>query len=283
MLFRLLSPKSPLTYYFIPVYQFGTGQNGDCSDQCSVSLDSAGNLYGSTPAGGAYGAGVIFKALPGSYAVLYTFTGGRDGRYAQGKLAFDGQGNIYGTTAHGGAHDGGVVYRLSPTSDPSIWIYTVLHDFGGALGDGLYPLGGLIMGSDGNLYGTTSSGGVGLGGTAFRMRPNGDGTWTENVIHPFKPDGTDGYQPWAAPTMDAAGNLWGTTVSGGQHSDGLVYKLTPGLGPWNETIVHAFQGPGSNDGMQPVGPVTIDSSGNVFGTTLQGGRHNNGTAWEITP
>jgi uncharacterized repeat protein (TIGR03803 family) len=235
--------------------------------------------------GGAYGAGVIFKALPGAYTVLYTFTGGSDGKWGQGKLAFDSQGNIYGTAAQGGAHGGGVAYRLSPTADPTTWVYTVLHSFGGSLGDGTQPAGGLIMGSDGNLYGTTVNGGTGLGGTAFRMKPNGDGTWTENVIHPFRQNLNDGFDVQAAPTMDSAGNLWGTTVSGGgsRGSYGTVYKLTPSGAGWTETIVHVFQG-GPNDGMGPFGPVAIDSSGNVFGTTLQGGKYNNwGTVWEITP
>jgi uncharacterized repeat protein (TIGR03803 family) len=278
-----LYPTALLSRLFSPVYDFTGGDDGDCGDYCSVSMDNSGNLYGSTPMGGGYGQGVVFKVDSGGYSVIYTFTGGSDGGWGIGSMAFDNHGNVYGATAHGGAYEQGVVYRLSPTADPSTWAYTVLHDFRDG-DDGAEPWGGLIMGRDGNLYGTTSNGGSGFGGTVFQLRPNGDGTWSETVIYPFQQNGVDGFFPQAAPTMDSAGNLYGTTASGGsQGSFGTVYKLTNSNGNWSETIVHAFQGQ-PNDGMGPFGPVTIDSTGNIFGTTTQGGPYNNwGTVWEIAP
>jgi uncharacterized repeat protein (TIGR03803 family) len=275
-----LSPTAASSRTFSPVYNFSGGDDGDCSDLCSLSIDSAGNLYGSTAFGGAQAAGVVFRVSGGQYSVIYTFTGGSDGGYGLGSIAFDGSGNLYGTTVQGGAAGLGVVYRLSPTSDPSNWTYTVLHDFAGN-SDGAQPEG-LIMGSDGNLYGTTANGGDGFGGTVFRLTPNQDGTWTEGVIYAFQQNGVDGFFPLAVPTMDHDGNLYGTTAGGGsQQSFGTVYKLTQSNGEWSETLVHVFQGQ-PNDGMSPFGPVAIDNAGNVFGTTTQGGLYNNwGTVWEI--
>lgn len=277
-----LYPTALLSRLFTPIYDFTGGNDGDCADYCSVSMDSAGNLWGATPEGGADGAGVVFKVDSSGYHVIYTFSGGADGGWGIGSMAFDAQGNVYGTTAQGGAYNGGVAYRLSPTGDPSTYTYTKLHDFGNG-DDGAGPWGGIILGHDGNLYGTTEGGGSNFSGAVFQMTPNGDGTWSENVIHSFAVDGTDGYQPLAPPTMDSAGNLYGTTVEG-TSSDGFgtVYKLTNSSGSWTESIVHDFQGE-PNDGAWPFSPVTIDSSGNIFGTTTQGGPYNNwGVVWEIT-
>jgi uncharacterized repeat protein (TIGR03803 family) len=277
-----LSPTALLSRKFSPVYNFTGGNDGDCSDLCSVSIDTAGNLYGSTPQGGADGAGVVFKVDSSGYSVIYTFTGGSDGGWGIGPVAIDAQGNVYGTADQGGAYGMGVVYRLSPTGDPSTYTYSKLHDFSGG-DDGAGPWGGIILGHDGNLYGTTESAGSGYGGTVFQMTPNGDGTWSESVIHAFAANGTDGYQPLAPPTMDNAGNLYGTTVEGSSsHGFGTVYKLTNSNGNWTESIVHDFQGEPS-DGSGPFGPVTIDGSGNIFGTTQQGGVYSNGgTVWEIS-
>jgi uncharacterized repeat protein (TIGR03803 family) len=277
-----LTPDTSVDWGFSALHNFTGGGDGACNDLCSVSMDSAGNLYGSTPAGGANGDGVIFKIGSSGFNVLYNFTGGDNGGYGVGQLAFDNQGNIYGTTVDGGTYGQGVFYRLSPSGT-----YTVLHTFGGSL-DGAQPWGGLMMARDGNLYGTTANGGAGDSGTVFRLTPNNDGTWTESVLYSFR-QSSGGFFPQAVPTMDAAGNLYGTTVSGGgSNSYGTVYKLTQSNGQWSETVVHAFQGP-PNDGNTPIYvPVAIDSAGNIYGTTTMGGIYDGngegfGTVWEYTP
>jgi len=278
-------PKTSVSWGFSTLHRFTGNADGACNDLCSVSMDAAGDLFGSTPAGGQYGFGVIFKFGPSGFSVLYNFTGANDGGYGVGQLAFDSQGNIYGATVQGGTHGAGVVYRLSPVlPGGNSYTYTVLHSFSDTP-DGAQPWGGVMLARDGNLYGTTYNGGTGFGGTAFRLTPNGDGTWSESILHSFNQQG-DGFAPAAVPTMDASGNLYGTTICGIEPScNGTVYKLTPSSnGEWAETIVHAFQG-APNDGWGPIYvPPAIDAQGNVFGTTTQGGPYNNsGVVWEYTP
>jgi len=145
-----------------------------------------------------------------------------------------------------------------------------------------------MLASDGDLYGTTSNGGTadGEGGTVFRLTPNGDGTWTESVLYSFS-QFDDGFEPVTVPTMDALGNFYGTTLCGVEpNCNGTIYKLTQSNGQWHETIVHAFQG-APNDGASPFfAPVIIDSAGNVYGTTAQGGMYlpvGGGVVWEYIP
>jgi uncharacterized repeat protein (TIGR03803 family) len=281
-----LSPTASVRWRLTGLHNFSGGADGNCMDLCSVSMNSTGDLYGSTPSGGAHGSGVVFKYGPGGYTALYDFTGGDDGGYGVGEVAFDGQGNIYGTTVQGGTYGQGVVYRLSPNFlHGNTWTYTVLYSFTGAL-DGGNPWGGVIMGLDGNLYGTSLNGGTGAGGTVFRLTPNGDGTWSESVLYSFQQNG-DGFAPYAVPTMDAAGNLYGTTSCGIEpNCNGTVYKLTPSShGEWTETILHAFRN-GLIDGQSPMFvPVAIDGSGNLYGTTTRGGLYleAGGVVWKYTP
>jgi uncharacterized repeat protein (TIGR03803 family) len=282
-LFELL-PTGSLVWQLLPIHQFTGGSDGDCQDLCSVSMDSSGNLWGSTPAGGQYEQGVVFVDNSAGHTVVHDFTGGDDGGYGVGQLAFDNQGNIYGTAEQGGMYGQGVVYRISPNGDS--WTYTVLHHFSGAP-DGSGPWGGVILGNDGNLYGTTSNGGsaFGQGGTVFRLNPNGDGTWSESVLYSFSQDG-DGFDPVAVPTIDADGNLYGTTLCGIEpQCNGTIYKLTQSDGQWTENIIHAFQG-APDDGATPFFvKIAIDNAGNLYGTTTQGGSYLpvGGIVWEYTP
>ena len=141
------------------------------------------------------------------------------------------------------------------------------------------------MGRDVNLYGTSLNGGKGFGGTVFRLTPNDDGTWAESVLYSFRQQ-SDGFAPYAVPTMDAGGNLYGTTTCGIEpNCYGTIYKLTPSSnGEWSETVLHAFQG-GQNDGFGPqFVPVAIDRAGHLYGTTTQGGLYDGkGVVWEYTP
>jgi uncharacterized repeat protein (TIGR03803 family) len=195
----------------------------------------------------------------------------------------DKKGNLLGTTPYGGASAGGTVFKVVPKGRE-----TVLYSF--AIGsDGNAPLAGLIKDKAGNLYGTTYEGGDtscynGYGcGTVFKLTPDG----TETVLYAFQ-GGSDGAVPQASLIMDEAGNLYGTTVRGGNISDcdrygcGTVFKLAP---DGTETALHAFAG-GPNDGANPVGDLIADKKGNLYGTTAEGGRAGGdgaGIAFKLVP
>lgn len=158
-----------------------------------------------------------------------------------------------------------------------------MHKFKNDGKDGYNPVAGLVLDAAGNLYGTTNSGGIFGGGTAFELMPNSDGTWTEKKLHQFKNDGKDGYVVRACLIFSAAGNLYGTTVAGGSDDIGTVFELTPATGGiWTEKILHKFKNEGS-DGNGPYAGVIFDAAGNLYGTTVEGGDNNGGTVFAITP
>lgn len=236
---------------------------------------------------------VIALALAGnSWAVtvrgrvVYSFNG-TSGATPTGALAFDAHGNVYGTTALGGIGSGcqtagcGTVYELSPLGNS--FTETTLYTFeNGADGGG--PQGGVILDSAGNLYGTTLYAGGGNGcGTVFQL-VNSNGVWTKNVLHPFDSSTGDACFPYGGLTFDASGNLYGTTASGGAFDTGAVFQLTPNQdGSWNYRVIYNFQAGGSGDGANPHGTLILDGAGNLYGTTLNGGFYNAGTAFKLTP
>ena len=208
-----LDPSGTLTI----LYSF-TGGN-DASPWAGLIADAAGNLYGTTEGGD--GPGEVFQlTLSGTLNVLHNFAG-RDGAIPHGGLIFDAAGNLYGTTHNGGASAAyGTVFQLTPSGT-----LNVLHSFTGG-GDGAYPEAGLIADMAGNLYGTTYGGGTGGQGTIFQLPPSG----TLNVLYSFA-GGSDGGRPAADLIADAAGNLYGTTSSGGATAScpggcGTVFELT---------------------------------------------------------
>jgi len=249
-------------------------------------LDGAGNLYGTTGAGGSHGFGVVFEMSPDgsggwTTAVLHNFGGGNDGQNPKAGLSFDGAGNLYGTTTGGGLTFLGVVFEMSPNGSGG-WTERIIHNFGQG-NDGYIPqVGSLIFDSLGNLYGTCEEGGSHMLGTAFEMSPNGSGGWTEKVIHNFG-SGTDGVNPFAGLILDGTGNLYGTTTGGGGVGDGTAFMMTPnGSGGWTESVLHNF-GQG-RDGSVPTGAgLVLDGSGNLYGMTSAGGSHDLGTVFEVTP
>jgi len=192
-------------------------------------------------------------------------------------LLVDAAGNLYGVSGANGANGFGYVFELSPTSGG--WSLTHLHDFNGTDGNASNSgnsaagvLGGLTMDGSGNLYGVTFSGGsspaCGSGcGVVFKLT-NHSGVWTESVLHHF--NGTDGAQPAAALTMDAAGNLYGTTTAGGSGGFGAVFKISFVSGKPVARVVHSFTNAGG-DGAYPQSPLVIDAANNIYGTTMAGG------------
>jgi uncharacterized repeat protein (TIGR03803 family) len=249
-----------------------------------LGFDGSGHLYVSNLEGGTGGDGLVF--LLGQVSVLnwyeivaHYFVGGSgDGSGPTGALAFDNSGNVYGVTTDGGAHNDGTVYKLTPNHSSFGWSETILYQFTGG-NDGKFP-NGVVLDAAGNLYGTTEEGGAGGLGTVFELTPNQNGTWTENVLHSFA-GGSDGATPLSWPTLDAAGNLDGTTNQGGPSNAGTVYKVTQSQGQWQESILYSFTG--GADGGNPYSSVVLDSAGNIYGTAYHGGAYNNGgVAFEIS-
>ncbi len=213
--------------------------------------------------------------------VLHNFGTGVGGLSPQSALISDAAGNLYGTTSEGGTYGGGTAFELSPAAGGG-WTETVLHNFNQNGTDGAFPDAGLVFDAAGNLYGTTSAGGLYYDGTVFELSPAVGGGWTETMLHNFIDNGTDGVRPEAGLIFDAAGNLYGTTITGGTNycngyfgnSCGTVFQLSPTEGGgWTETVLHNFIDNGT-DGWQPYAGLIFDAAGNLYGTTILGGTYN---------
>jgi uncharacterized repeat protein (TIGR03803 family) len=193
-----------------------TGGNDGANPYGSLVQDAAGNLYGTTFGGGAFGAGVVFKLDPaGGSTALHAFTAGADGGYPIGGLLLDASGNLYGTTAGGAINNNGVVFEIDASG-----AFTVLHTFTG--NDGFESRAQLVQDAAGNLYGTTEKGGCCGAGTVFKLDP----TNTLTTLHDFKGKG-DGANPYEGVILDSAGTIYGTTFDGGVDGLGVVYKIAP--------------------------------------------------------
>ena len=258
----------------------------------TLIFDSAGNLYGITTFGGAYGHGAVFELSPSSSGwtekTLYSFKGGLQGNAPNGGLVSDAQGRLYGTTQYGGTgclNGCGTIFQLSPpTSTVSWWTYHRVHLFTGK--DGENPNGpSLTVDAAGNLYGTTSTGGNSLTGegVVYQLSPTSSGGWKLNVLHSFS-NLNDGNIPQGGVVFDAAGNLWGTADAGGHYGWGTVFEMTKTAGHWSLINRHSFSN-ANGDGSHPQCLPLFDSAGNVFGTTTGGGTPpaGYGTFWELSP
>jgi len=260
------------------LHSFGDNATDGQSPISELIMDTDGNLYGTTYAGGAYGVGTVFELSPaGTETILHSFRkkNGKDGYTPYAGLIMDAEGNLYGTTYAGGAHGQGTVFELSSSG-----IETILHSFAGHETDGAHPLAGLTMDAKGNLYGTTVGGGDYKGchggcGTVFEVSAGG----TETILHSFAKKGNDGRGPSAGLIMDASGNLYGTTDLGGAHFYGTVFELTP---DGTETVLYSFCSQGGlncTDGANPVGTLVMDTEGNLYGATAL----YEGTVFEFAP
>ena len=263
------------------LYRFTGGSDGAYPYLGDLVFDQAGNLYGTTLHGGISscsggGCGTVYKLSPsnGSWtlSVLYSFAGGNDGGQPGAGVIFDKAGNLYGTASAFGGHGGGAVFQLTPSG--SGWTEKVLYSFQGG-NDGAYPISTLVFDANGNLYGTTSSSGPSGGGTVFMLAPSG-GSWTYTSLHGF----TGGLGPEAGVILDAANNLYGTTVHDGAYGTGSVFELASSSGAWVYTPLHDFTG--GSDGAYPISTLVFDANGNLYGTASADGANGNGVIFELT-
>ena len=276
-----LSPRAGGGWTERILHSFGNGTDG-ANLYAGLTLE-AGNLYGTTYAGGMYGGGTVFELTPrtgGGWAekILHNFGKGTDGANPYASLIFNAAGNLYGTTYQGGAYNLGTVFEMSPKTGGG-WTEKTLHSFGNA-SDGTNPYAGLIFDASGNLYGTTNQGGTYIYyGVAFELMPRAGGGWTEKILHNFGNTG-DGSNPYAGLIFDSFGNLYGTTSSGGAGFLGTVFELTlNAAGDWTETLLFSFD---FTDGSDPHAGLIFDTAGNLSGITDEGGASESGTAFELT-
>jgi uncharacterized repeat protein (TIGR03803 family) len=297
------------------LYSFTGDKDGADPYLGSLVFDQAGNIYGTTFLGGAYGpcfdglnCGTIFKLTPESggkwqESVIWDFGQKDDGEMPANGVIFDQVGNLYGTTALGGTPPEGckpgngacgTVYELMSTS--SGWTEKFLKQGFQPATEGAGVYAGVVFDQLGNLYGAATADGKYSGGTVFELTPSGD-SWTFSVDYALAMPGAGNWfcsnctGPYGTLILDAAGNLYGTAFSDGLYQKGTVFELTPSSdGQWMYTSLHDFcaSGPPCVDGAYPYGSLVFDASGNVYGTASAGGSSQTcsggcGVVFKITP
>jgi len=274
-----------------PLYAFAAGNDG-AGPSARLVIGTDGSLYGSTAAGGGgpcvlsngyRGCGTVYKLRPPgrdpgtgifswSASLLYRFSN-TNGSYPQGELAFDSAGDIYGTTANGGAGFG-LIYKLVYSG--SSWTQSILYE-PHPNHDGTYPLGGVIFDNSGNLYGIFSQDGLYGYGAVYELSPSGSG-WAERVLHNFSFNGSDGAYPQGGLIFDNSGNLMGSAVHD-PNGGGNVLELERSGGGWSYNEVYGLSG---GIGLGPYDKLTMDSAGNLYGTTYGDGRYGYGSVFKLT-
>jgi uncharacterized repeat protein (TIGR03803 family) len=272
-----------------------SGSQDGAYPEAALIEGSDGNFYGTTYAGGTYEEGTVFKVTPaGAESVLHSFSGRggiagvNDGAEPRSALVRGSNGNFYGTTILGGAAGtnpvgggSGTVFEINMAGDE-----TIFYSFTGGVGsdDGAAPYAALLLGSDGNFYGTTWAGGAYGLGSVFRLNAAG----AETFLYSFCAGGieggcADGSSPESAMIQASDGNYYGTAEGGGAHHAGNVFKVTPN---GDLTVFYSFSGdgevPGSTDGYDPVSGLIEGSDGNLYGTTNLGGTYSRGAVYRIS-
>ncbi len=244
------------------LYSFANSPDG-ANPVNGLIMDAAGNLYGTTYAGGSGGNGSVFELTPSggnwTETVIYNISSTYSG------LAMDAHGNIVGTTYR-------TVFKLKPNGSGG-WNPNVIFTFANGAKKGTDPNGTPVLDSAGNIYGTTYAGGADNAGLVYKLSLGKGGTWTEQILHTF--DGIYGAKPLAGLVFDSAGNLYGTTTQGGRFSDGIIYEMVAGSTGYTFRTLNAFMGENGNGSYASM----IIAGGYLYGTTYQGGSSGNGAVF----
>ena len=249
-----------------------------------VAFGPDGALYGVTAQGGGAKDGTIYRLTPKASScksvscpwiltTLHSFAGSGDGRLPHFVApAFDAEGNLYGTTGLGGANDEGAIFQVA-RSDGG-WTESVIHSMNDFT-EGAYPPSGVVADQAGDLYGVVEYSPNGFGSVFELSASNG---WMLSVLYTF--DGrADGGTPIGSLIIDAAGNLYGTTSSNGNGGAGTVFELSPTGNGWTYAVLYSFTGP-NNGG--PAAPLTMDASGDLYGTAVTAGANGYGSVFKLT-
>ncbi|MGB8886311.1 MAG: choice-of-anchor tandem repeat GloVer-containing protein [Candidatus Korobacteraceae bacterium] len=272
---------------FNVIYTFGTY---GAHPQTGLTMDAAGNLYGTTSkiTGNA---GSVFRLSKRNsswvFSQLYSFQGNSDGAAPDTRPVFGPNGLLIGATAEGGGpgcegYGCGTVYTLTPPPHFAAnvlnnWSENIRYRFTGGA-NGSAPFGDLIFDQAGNIYGVDGTGTTGWG-AVYRMTPNNNHNWDLTVLYNFT-GGSDGGGAYGI-VFDNAGRLYGPTAAGGANGDGTIFRLTPSQGGWTEEALYNFQG--ASDGRTPAAGLIFDAAGNLYGTTLYGGSGGGGIVFELSP
>jgi uncharacterized repeat protein (TIGR03803 family) len=296
ILMVLLSMAALQAQTFAVLHSFSFESSAGFEPAAGLTIDAAGNLYGTTLLGGhsqtqycpQEGCGTVFRLTYKNGAwllsTLYSFEGGSDGSRPAARVTFGPDGSLYGTTegsestcmAQG---DCGTIFRLMPPLSPCRsfncpWTKTVLYRFGGGPDGSLPGYGDLAFDGQGDIYGTTQAGGAYGNGTVFELTRQ-NGRWAESVLYSFA--GLDGSSPIGGLILDPSGNIYGTTAYGGpgyhppQYGGaGVIFELVPAVHGWSETALFSFHDDAR--GALPYSALTLDAAGNFYGTTGAGGQ-----------
>jgi len=263
------------------LYSFTGGSDGS-NPQAALMMDAKGNLYGTTYSGGASGNGVVFELAhhkhkgTWTYRNLWSFTGGNDGGVPVGSLTMDSAGNLYGSTTQGGTGVVGTVFELSPNG--KAWSESVLYNFTGN-NDGGEPMGNVLIGKDGNLYGTTAGYGQFNYGVVYKLTAQGGGNWGFSVLPAFA-GGSDGEVPRDGLIQDANGTLYGATA-GFSNSYGNVFQMNTDGSNYN--VIYTITGGQGFTGNGPWQTVSLGADGTIYGTTYADGASSFGEVFQLTP
>lgn len=271
---------------FSTIYSFH-GPDGATPD-APLLFGPDGALYGSTYYGGAdcnY-CGNVFRLQPPptfcasvscswKQTVLYDFAGQSDGgQPGFGAMSFDAAGNLYGAASQEGSNNCGTVFELAHNG--SQWSFNLLWTFTGYT-DGCSSWSGVVFDPEGNLYGTTTEGGVNQFGTVFELSPS-EQKWSLTPLHQFV-NASDGNHSLGSLVVDPSGSLFGTNRYGGPGGAGEIFELSPNAGTWDLTTLHSYSGEVAG----PQGPLVMDSAGNLYGTSLESGKYGWGNVFKLTP
>jgi len=282
VIFELRPPAEGETAWTQTTLYTFTGGNDGANPQAALMMDAKGNLYGTTYSGGASGNGVVFKLArlkhkdTWTYRTLWSFTGGNDGGVPVGSLTMDSAGNLYGSTTQGGTGVVGTVFELSPNGKK--WSESVLYNFTGN-NDGGEPMGNVLLGKDGNLYGTTAGYGEFNYGVVYKLTAQGGGNWGFSVLHAFA-GGSDGEVPRDGLIQDANGTLYGATA-GFAESYGNVFQMNTDGSNYN--VIYSIIGGQGFTGNGPWQTVSMGTDGTIYGTTYADGASSFGEVFQLTP